>query len=51
MPREVVASGGDIHRFPRGLIQAPSSTALLEWAGEEGFNVTPEAIESRGRTL
>ncbi|RUP86955.1 exodeoxyribonuclease V subunit beta, partial [Corynebacterium propinquum] len=44
-PREVVASGGDIHRFPRGPNPGTFLHGLLEWAGEEGFNVTPEAIE------
>lgn len=44
-PREVAASGGDIHRFPRGPNPGTFLHGLLEWAGEEGFNVTSEAIE------
>jgi exodeoxyribonuclease V beta subunit len=44
-PREVPASGGDIHRFPRGPNPGTFLHGLLEWAGGEGFNVAPEAIE------
>ena len=44
-PREVLASGGDIHRFPRGPNPGTFLHGLLEWAGEEGFSATPEAID------
>ncbi|NMZ42512.1 exodeoxyribonuclease V subunit beta [Pseudomonas proteolytica] len=44
-PREVAASGGDIHRFPRGPNPGTFLHGLLEWAGNDGFDVTPEAIE------
>ncbi|BCQ59181.1 hypothetical protein PBOI14_09310 [Pseudomonas sp. Boi14] len=44
-PRETLASGGDIHRFPRGPNPGTFLHGLLEWAGEEGFAVAPEAIE------
>lgn len=43
-PREVAASGGDIHRFPRGPNPGTFLHGLLEWAGEEGFAATPEQI-------
>ena len=43
-PREVAASGGDIHRFPRGPNPGTFLHGLLEWAGEEGFTATPEQI-------
>lgn len=36
-PREVMVSGGDIHRFPRGSNPGTFLHGLLEWAGEEGF--------------
>ena len=36
-PREVMASGGDIHRFPRGPNPGTFLHGLLEWAGEKGF--------------
>ena len=45
-PREVAASGGDIHRFPRGPNPGTFLHGLLEWAGGEGFNVTPQDIEN-----
>lgn len=45
-PREVAVSGGDIHRFPRGPNPGTFLHGLLEWAGEEGFNVSPQAIEN-----
>ncbi|ROL84940.1 exodeoxyribonuclease V subunit beta [Pseudomonas chlororaphis] len=44
-PREVVASGADIHRFPRGPNPGTFLHGLLEWAGDEGFAVDPVAIE------
>lgn len=44
-PREVVASGGDIHRFPRGPNPGTFLHGLLEWAGEEGFAAAPAVIE------
>ncbi|MGY2293544.1 exodeoxyribonuclease V subunit beta [Pseudomonas sp. SDO528_S397] len=44
-PREVVVSGSDIHRFPRGPNPGTFLHGLLEWAGEEAFNVTPQAIQ------
>src|SRR5476651_1843056 len=36
-PREVLVSGGDIHRFPRGPNPGTFLHGLLEWAGIEGF--------------
>jgi exodeoxyribonuclease V beta subunit len=36
-PREAMASGGDIHRFPRGPNPGTFLHGLLEWAGEKGF--------------
>ncbi|AZD33536.1 Exodeoxyribonuclease V beta chain [Pseudomonas chlororaphis subsp. aurantiaca] len=44
-PREVVASGADIHRFPRGPNPGTFLHGLLEWAGDEGFAADPAAIE------
>ncbi|MHC8304064.1 exodeoxyribonuclease V subunit beta [Pseudomonas sp. PB3P13] len=44
-PREVVAGGADIHRFPRGPSPGTFLHGLLEWAGDEGFTATPQAIE------
>ncbi|PMY32855.1 exodeoxyribonuclease V subunit beta [Pseudomonas sp. GW456-L14] len=44
-PREVVASGADIHRFPRGPNPGTFLHGLLEWAGDEGFAADPVAIE------
>jgi exodeoxyribonuclease V beta subunit len=38
-PREVLVSGGDIHRFPRGPNPGTFLHGLLEWAGREGFAV------------
>jgi exodeoxyribonuclease V beta subunit len=35
--RETPASGGDIHRFPRGPNPGTFLHGLLEWAGEKGF--------------
>ncbi|POA53631.1 exodeoxyribonuclease V subunit beta [Pseudomonas sp. FW507-12TSA] len=43
-PREVVASSGDIHRFPRGPNPGTFLHGLLEWAVGEGFDASPEAI-------
>jgi exodeoxyribonuclease V beta subunit len=48
-PREVLVSGGDIHRFPRGPNPGTFLHGLLEWAGGEGFSVAandPKALES-----
>ncbi|VVP43584.1 RecBCD enzyme subunit RecB [Pseudomonas fluorescens] len=44
-PREVIAGGADIHRFPRGPGPGTFLHGLLEWAGDEGFAVTPQAVE------
>ncbi|KJZ63656.1 exodeoxyribonuclease V subunit beta [Pseudomonas fluorescens] len=44
-PREVVAGGADIHRFPRGPNPGTFLHGLLEWAGGEGFAATPQAVE------
>ncbi|SFH44712.1 exodeoxyribonuclease V subunit beta [Pseudomonas sp. NFACC45] len=44
-PREIVAVGGDIHRFPRGPGPGTFLHGLLEWAAGEGFEATPSAIE------
>lgn len=44
-PREVVAGGADIHRFPRGPNPGTFLHGLLEWAGDEGFAVTPQSVE------
>ncbi|WP_447651818.1 exodeoxyribonuclease V subunit beta [Pseudomonas abietaniphila] len=47
-PREVMASSGDIHRFPRGPNPGTFLHGLLEWAGEKGFAVAardPAALE------
>jgi exodeoxyribonuclease V beta subunit len=38
-PREVLVSGGDIHRFPRGPNPGTFLHGLLEWAGGERFSV------------
>lgn len=43
-PRDVLLSGGDIHRFPRGPNPGTFLHGLLEWAGSEGFKATPPAI-------
>jgi exodeoxyribonuclease V beta subunit len=48
-PREVLVSGGDIHRFPRGPNPGTFLHGLLEWAGGEGFSLAandPKALES-----
>jgi exodeoxyribonuclease V beta subunit len=44
-PREVMAGGGDIHRFPRGPNPGTFLHGLLEWAGDEGFAAAPQAVE------
>ncbi|MGZ7460087.1 exodeoxyribonuclease V subunit beta [Pseudomonas sp. Ma2-10] len=44
-PRDVVAGGADIHRFPRGPNPGTFLHGLLEWAGSEGFAATPQAVE------
>ena len=47
-PREVLVSGGDIHRFPRGPNPGTFLHGLLEWAGNEGFVVAannPKLLE------
>ncbi|WP_434673469.1 exodeoxyribonuclease V subunit beta [Pseudomonas sp. R1-15] len=44
-PREVLAVGGDIHRFPRGPNPGTFLHGLLEWAAGEGFTASPMAIE------
>ncbi|MND94527.1 RecBCD enzyme subunit RecB [compost metagenome] len=43
-PREVVAGGGDIHRFPRGPNPGTFLHGLLEWAGGEGFDAAPHEV-------
>jgi exodeoxyribonuclease V beta subunit len=43
-PREVVAGGGDIHRFPRGPNPGTFLHGLLEWAGGEGFDAAPQEV-------
>ncbi|WP_095153023.1 exodeoxyribonuclease V subunit beta [Pseudomonas sp. Irchel s3b5] len=44
-PREMIAGGADIHRFPRGPNPGTFLHGLLEWAGNEGFAATPKAVE------
>ncbi|MFW0758297.1 exodeoxyribonuclease V subunit beta [Pseudomonas sp. H11T01] len=44
-PREVIASGGDIHRFPRGPNPGTFLHGLLEWAGNEGFAADRQSVE------
>lgn len=44
-PREVIAVGGDIHRFPRGPNPGTFLHGLLEWVAGEGFAAAPSAIE------
>ncbi|NWD08611.1 exodeoxyribonuclease V subunit beta [Pseudomonas gingeri] len=44
-PREVAASGGDIHRFPRGPNPGTFLHGLLEWAGDERFTADRALIE------
>ncbi|WP_347903872.1 exodeoxyribonuclease V subunit beta [Pseudomonas purpurea] len=43
-PREIVASGGDIHRFPRGPNPGTFLHGLLEWSGAEGFSADPGPV-------
>jgi len=43
-PREITAGGADIHRFPRGPNPGTFLHGLLEWAGDEGFGVSREAL-------
>ncbi|EJM73849.1 exodeoxyribonuclease V subunit beta [Pseudomonas sp. GM55] len=43
-PREVVAGGADIHRFPRGPNPGTFLHGLLEWAGGEGFAAAPQDV-------
>jgi exodeoxyribonuclease V beta subunit len=43
-PRDVVAGGGDIHRFPRGPNPGTFLHGLLEWAGGEGFDAAPQEV-------
>jgi exodeoxyribonuclease V beta subunit len=42
--RDIVVGGADIHRFPRGPNPGTFLHGLLEWAGEEGFDVSREAL-------
>ena len=44
-PREILAGGADIHRFPRGPNPGTFLHGLLEWAGDDGFAVSREALE------
>lgn len=44
-PRETIAVGGDIHRFPRGPNPGTFLHGLLEWAAGEGFSLAPADIE------
>ncbi|MDR6607042.1 exodeoxyribonuclease V subunit beta [Pseudomonas synxantha] len=44
-PREVVAGGADIHRFPRGPNPGTFLHGLLEWAGGEGFGAAPQVVK------
>ncbi|VVO08255.1 exodeoxyribonuclease V subunit beta [Pseudomonas fluorescens] len=44
-PRAVIASGGDIHHFPRGPNPGTFLHGLLEWAGDEGFAADRHSIE------
>jgi len=44
-PRELMAVGGDIHRFPRGPNPGTFLHGLLEWAAGEGFAAAPSEIE------
>ena len=44
-PRETIAVGGDIHRFPRGPGPGTFLHGLLEWAAGEGFSSAPADIE------
>ncbi|WP_339449638.1 exodeoxyribonuclease V subunit beta [Pseudomonas sp. EA_5y_Pfl2_R50] len=44
-PRENIAGGADIHRFPRGPNPGTFLHGLLEWAGDDGFAVSREQLE------
>ncbi|WP_085706999.1 exodeoxyribonuclease V subunit beta [Pseudomonas sp. B35(2017)] len=44
-PQETVEGGADIHRFPRGPNPGTFLHGLLEWAGEEGFAVSGDALK------
>ena len=44
-PREIITGGADIHRFPRGPNPGTFLHGLLEWAGDDGFAVSREALE------
>lgn len=44
-PREIIQGGAEIHRFPRGPNPGTFLHGLLEWAGDEGFAVSREALE------
>ena len=44
-PREMLVSGGDIHRFPRGPNPGTFLHGLLEWAGNEGFTADRQSVE------
>lgn len=44
-PRDVLLSGGDIHRFPRGPNPGTFLHGLLEWAGSEGFNADADTVK------
>jgi exodeoxyribonuclease V beta subunit len=44
-PRDIIAGGADIHRFPRGPNPGTFLHGLLEWAGDDGFAVSREALE------
>ncbi|MBX9405915.1 exodeoxyribonuclease V subunit beta [Pseudomonas baetica] len=44
-PRDIIAGGADIHRFPRGPNPGTFLHGLLEWAGEDSFAVSREALE------
>ena len=43
-PRDVLLTGGDIHRFPRGPNPGTFLHGLLEWAGGEGFKAEAAAV-------
>jgi exodeoxyribonuclease V beta subunit len=44
-PRDLSVGGAEIHRFPRGPGPGTFLHGLLEWAGDEGFAVSREALE------
>lgn len=49
--REVAATAGDIHRFPRGPNPGTFLHGLLEWAGHEGFARVVAAPEQLHTTV